>query len=456
MRLRRKRADRWIEEYESGLRSRAGCPEIRASGKEVHTMAGQGKIKEELLSELAQLRRQITRLQHAETERRQVKIALRESEDKYESIARAAIEGIYHADGEGRFVFVNDACTRILGYDRDELLGKHYSIIIPEAGIPMATEITRAAAQGDPQKGEFILKHKQGHGVPVHFSMVALGSPGERAGLTGIIQDITERKRAEEALQKARDELEMRVAERTMELELANEELRAEMVEREDAERALRESEEKYRNVVERANDMVAIVQDNLIKFVNQRVVDMAGYAPEEVICTALSQHIAPEERPVVMERYARRVAGEDVPPRYETTLFRKDGTTVDVEINAGVIMYEGRPADLVIVRDITERKKAEKALRESEERFRALIENAFEGIAILNADGIAVYASPAIERIAGIPSEEAVGKRLIELVHPDDRARFQENFTLAMREPGALVTGTYRALYANGRWHVV
>jgi len=143
--------------------------------------------------------------------------------------------------------------------------------------------------------------------------------------------------------------------------------------ERKQVEAALRESEEKYRSLVERANDGITIIQDGVVKFANTRLVEMWGSTVEEVLETPFANHIHPDELPAMVEHYQQRMAGENVPPMYETVLLRRDGSKVYVEINAGVIAYLGKPADLVMVRDVTERKLAEVALRQRAEELAAL-----------------------------------------------------------------------------------
>lgn len=101
------------------------------------------------------------------------------------------------------------------------------------------------------------------------------------------------------------------------------------------------------------------IIQDEVLKFVNTASVELVKYVPEELIGTNFLKMVAPEHRETVMKRYADRIAGKDVSSIYEMSLLRKDGTTLPVEVNATFIDYEGRPADLVFIRDITERKLA-------------------------------------------------------------------------------------------------
>ncbi|MCK5059064.1 MAG: PAS domain S-box protein [Candidatus Aminicenantes bacterium] len=147
----------------------------------------------------------------------------------------------------------------------------------------------------------------------------------------------------------------------------------------------LLESEEKYRNVVERSNDGIGIIQDGQLKYANEPLASMAGYTVAEMIGTPFSDYFHPDELPLVADRYRRRMAGEEVPQIYETVGKHKDGRNILMEINVGLIPYHNKPAELVIVRDITERKQAEDALRGSEDRYRALFNHASDYIFIVD-----------------------------------------------------------------------
>ena len=129
---------------------------------------------------------------------------------------------------------------------------------------------------------------------------------------------------------------------------------------------ALQESEEKYRNLVERASDGITIMQDMILKYANVRLAEMWGGTVEEIVGTPFTNYIHADELPKIHDRYQQRVAGEDAGQVYETVLRRKDGGKVYVELSAGNIPYQGEPADLVIIRDITDRKQAEKELQQS------------------------------------------------------------------------------------------
>ena len=139
------------------------------------------------------------------------------------------------------------------------------------------------------------------------------------------------------------------------------------------AENALRESEEKYRNLVERANDGIGIAQDGILRYANAKLAQIGGYSVHELIGKPFTVFFFPEEVPKILDRYKRRIAGKKVTPVYETVLKHNDGSRIDVEVNAGIITYEGKPADLVMVRNITERKLVEEKILHSEKRFKTL-----------------------------------------------------------------------------------
>lgn len=141
---------------------------------------------------------------------------------------------------------------------------------------------------------------------------------------------------------------------------------------RDQAESALRESESKYRTLVENAKDGIVIIQDDRFVFANSSLVAMSESPLEELIGTPFLQHVAEEEREKLAYYYSNRLRGVVSAAMYETIFVTKTGLRIHAEVNAAVISFRGRPADLVIIRNINERKKIEaeiKALNESLER---------------------------------------------------------------------------------------
>ncbi|MBN2124887.1 MAG: PAS domain S-box protein, partial [Deltaproteobacteria bacterium] len=185
--------------------------------------------------------------------------------------------------------------------------------------------------------------------------------------------NITERKRMEEELRRSRDELEMRVTERTAELARANEELRREIGERRRAVEALRESENKYITLVEASLTGVYIEQDERILFANERFADIYGYSREEITGMKNWQFVHPMDAAMVRGIRNRRLKGEGAPEEYEARGVTKDGRTIWVIRRNRLIRYEGKPAILGNIVDITRRKEMEEALRESEKELRML-----------------------------------------------------------------------------------
>ena len=127
-----------------------------------------------------------------------------------------------------------------------------------------------------------------------------------------------------------------------------------------EIEKALIESEGKYRDLVERANDGIIVIQDETVKFSNKKMAEMLGYSQKEIDGIDFIGLIRHEEKERVLNLYKSRMKGEKIKPINETQFLKKDKTIIDVELNAGVLNFNGKPADFIFVRDITEKKKIE------------------------------------------------------------------------------------------------
>ncbi len=176
----------------------------------------------------------------------------------------------------------------------------------------------------------------------------------------------------QEALQRAArvreryaKELEVKVAERTLELSRRNEELREEIEQRKQMAQKLQDSERKYRDLIESANDGIAILQDSAFRYVNPRLVEMSGYRAEELIGRPFDSLVC-VTRPVLVGKEGAREDGSGNPVRYEANLWHRRGWMVEVEISESGPEEPGERLRLVLVRDLTEQKELEK------ERFRA------------------------------------------------------------------------------------
>lgn len=174
--------------------------------------------------------------------------------------------------------------------------------------------------------------------------------------------------------------------------------------ERKQAEMALRTSEEKYRLVIENANETISVAQDGMIKFVNLKATELTGYTGDELTSTPFSEFIHQDDREMVLEHQLKRLRGEDLPHIYSFRIVDKGGNEKYVEINAIRIDWDGAPATLNFMSDIAAHKHAEESLRENNERFKSLFSASPIGIKVYDSDGQLIDANKASLRIFGRP----------------------------------------------------
>ncbi|RKY54198.1 MAG: hypothetical protein DRP89_05230, partial [Candidatus Neomarinimicrobiota bacterium] len=160
------------------------------------------------------------------------------------------------------------------------------------------------------------------------------------------------------------------------------------ITERKRMEEALRDSEEKYRGLIENVQDGFFLIQDNLMKLVNPAFASMIGYTVEEVIGKDFRDFIAPEDREMVAERYRRRQGGEDITSKYEFQMLCKDGKTrIDVFMSVGLVTFKGKVASLGTVHNITERKQMEEKLRFERAQLLSIFDSINEIIYIVDPE---------------------------------------------------------------------
>lgn len=239
------------------------------------------------------------------------------------------MDGIQIVDLNGIIIYSNKAIEEMYGFSADELWGKHVNEMNADkefAGkviIPSIKETGRWS-------GEMRVVRTDGREFPIWLSAsMVKDNKGEPLAMVGIIRDITERKKAEEAL---------------------------------------KESEEKYRMLIENIQDGVFIIQDAKIKFSNEAFAGMIGYTAEELSGIDIKKLIAPEDLDMVIDRYKQRLDGKDIPKEYEFRMLHKDGVTrVFVNMLVGLIDYQGKAASMGTVKNMTERKKMEAEIQKAQ-----------------------------------------------------------------------------------------
>ena len=200
-------------------------------------------------------------------------------------------------------------------------------------------------------------------------------------------------------------------------------------VEHQPAEETLREAEARYRNLVEESFDGIFIQKGPKITFANSRLHEMLGYEKGEMEGMDHWLIYHPDYQDLTRERARARMRGEEIPSHYEVKLRRKDGSTFSGEINARATIVEGEPGIQVWVKDISKRKKAEEALRASEEHFRQFFENAPLYCYMVSREGIILNVNKTALATLGYQKEELVGKPVATIYPPEYHQKMNENF---------------------------
>ncbi len=343
------------------------------------------------------------------TERMRAEEALRESETRFRTLVESTFEGIAISEG-GKVLEANESFATMFGYESAEVIGL--------SPLEMTT----------PASAELIMKHiRSGFAKPYEitgvkkdgttFDIEVVGKDclyqGRNARVTAF-HDITERKRAEETL---------------------------------------RESEEKFRTLAETSAAATFIFQGTRLRYVNSATEALTGYDREELLTMNFWDVMHPDSRELVKQRGLARQRGEPVSRRYEAKLLTKNGEERWADFAVGVIEFEGKPAVLGTAFDVTERKQAEDALRESEEKYRDLVENMSEILYALDKDGRITYVSPVVEQLGGYTPSELIGRLFTEFIHPDDLMPLVESFQRTVS--GNLEPSEFRIFTKSGeiRW---
>ena len=303
------------------------------------------------------------------TERKRLEGAVREAEAKYRSIYENAMEGIFQIDPEGKcFVDANPALARFLGYDSPEDLMSSVTDIPRQLYVNPDDQIRLVdlLSEQDAVEGyEAEIFRNDGNRRWVRLNVRTVrDSNGTSLYREGTMLDITARKKA-----------------------MAQ----------------LRESEDRNRTIIEHSNDGISLSRGDQTEYVNRRFVEMFGYdSPEDVVGKPITLIVHPDDRQMVCDVRHRRARGEPVPSRYEFRGIKKDGSLIYIEASAVSLFFRGTQVYLAYLRDVTERKIAEEALRNERNRFQTLSDHAPFGIMVIDNKGSVTYLNPRFTDIFG------------------------------------------------------
>jgi len=285
------------------------------------------------------------------TERKQAEDAMRESELKFRNYIDYAPHGVFVTDEMGNYIDVNTAASSITGYSKDELLSMKLFELIPEESMEIAARHFEKVFRVGFATGEspFIKKDRS----IGYWSVDAVKLSDQR--FLGFVVDLTKRKQAEEMLQ---------------------------------------ESKVKYQAIFESTGTATFIIaEDTTIFMANKECYSITGYIPTDLVGQKWSQYIVSENLQEMLKNHQLRSQNPDLAPKkYEVKLVNKKGEKRDVILNVGMI--SGTKQSVVSISDITEGKRAEKAILQSEENFHRSISESPLGIRIVSVDGKTIYAN--------------------------------------------------------------
>jgi PAS domain S-box-containing protein len=221
------------------------------------------------------------------------------------------------------------------------------------------------------------------------------------------------------------------------------------------AERRLREREEHFRRLIENASDLVSIISpDGTIRYESEAIGRLFGYNAGEGVGISAWDRVHPDDHAHVAKALAEVAAQPGETRSAEFRYRARDGEWRTVEAVGKTLTDNPEDGIVINTRDTTDRKEAEDALRASEERYRALIENAHDIIVVLDpATGVMKYQSPSMERILGYTPEDSAGRNMFEMVHPDDLEGAMREIAAVAATPGTTGHAEYRFRHKDGSW---
>ena len=414
---------RWIHGRSRIMRNERGMP-LRWIGidwditprkqAEEELRQHRGYLEELVEARTAELSKANEQLQQEIAERVQVEEALRESEERFRSVVENAPFGYYRVGGHGLWQYVNPQWERMHGYSRDEVIGRSFEITQPEEAKEQARELVRRALSGETLAGEFGRIRKDGQVEYHSFNMQPVYHQGEIVAIEGFINDITQRIRAEEELKQAL---------------------------------------EWQRAVFEGSRDAIFISgPDARFVSVNQAACELTGYSEAELLSMAIPDLHEEVDLGAYREYHARILAGEDVTS--QAKILRKDGAKVDTEFSNRRVVIADTVYMHTTARDITERVRAEQALRQAN----WVIENS--PVMLFrwkNAEGWPVELASENVTQFGYTAEKLLSGAVpyMSIVHPDDLERVAREVQAYSSDGVERFEQEYRVLTKEGevRW---
>ena len=350
------------------------------------------------------------------SERIRLEAELRASEERYRSVIQSSPDLIWATNRQGRYVFVSDRVRDLLGWQPEEVLGQPFREFVSEASVQAANEEWLRLSQepGVTKTQRLDLRHRDGTLRPFEVSSVAVVRDGEVENVYGIARDVAERERLEHEL---------------------------------------RASEERYRFLVENSPDIIyATDAAGVITYFSESVERTLGWVPAEVIGRHFRDVVRTESGAPEGHRFTELARGRpDLTTRME--LVGKDGEYRPFEVTAAAMRIDGEFSGVHgSARDVRERERLEADLRESEERYRYLVQSSPDLVWVTDADGRFTFVSDQAEQLLGWPPEELIGRSFVELAPPGGTRATLARFRWLQRRPTEAHRSRLRVRTRDGR----
>jgi two-component system cell cycle sensor histidine kinase/response regulator CckA len=388
------------------------------------------------------------------TERKRIEEELLKSYQQQNAILNNISDIAWLKDKESRFIAVNRPFADACGMSPEELVGRtDLDIWQQELAQRYRADDREVMATGRRKQVEEPMVDKEGKKTWIETIKTPIyDNKGEVIGTTGVARDITERKLMEEKLQRAHNELEMRVQERTAELEEANNAIQDWTSELKKANEALQENEARYRELAESVGEVFyAMDRDLRYTYWNNASEALTGISAKDAVGKSLFEHF-PELRGSKAEKLYKEVLKTQQPQRF-VNKYRAGDKNLVFEINA----YPSKFGISIIAKDITERRRAEEKVQEQA----ALLDKAHDAIAVYDMEHCLIYWNKGAERLYGWKAEEVTGRALDEFQHKEESLQLIEAKKRVVEEgewTGELrqVTKEGKEIIVESRWTLV
>ena len=348
------------------------------------------------------------------TERKNTEKKIIESEEKYRLLAENINEIIVVIDDKFQVEYINEEVyKKVLGTTKKDILGKKILDFVHPNDKTIGLNSLLKGIKDKEGIMEIRVRHRKGHYLWFETKGKAfLNNKGELKGIL-IARDITERKQAGEKL---------------------------------------RESEERYRTLVETMTDGLAVIDENsCFTYLNISFCEMIGYSYDELLGTSIFNYLDKKNQIILEEQLDKRKKG-DVQP-YELVWTRKDGQNVYTIISPKpLIDVEGNYiGSFAVITNITERIIAVQKLKESEEKYRSLVETTYDWIWEVDEKAVYTYSSPKIKDILGYDVEEVIGKTPFDFMPSSEAERARDLFQKALQSNQPIISIENKNLHKNG-----